>query len=141
MANLPKLLHKYIGVAVIINNEGKILIDQRLDQGLMAGLWEFPGGKIEPNETVEECIVREIKEELALDIEVGKHLITIEHNYGKFIVTLIVHYGKYLGGIPQTKQCQQFRWVTLAEIDQFQFPEANTQIIAALKNKLPVFLS
>ncbi len=131
--NLSSLPHKHIGVAVIRNNEGKILIDKRLEQGLMAGLWEFPGGKIEANETVEQCIYREIKEELDLEIEVGKHLITIEHNYSKFKITLIVHYCKYLGGVPQTIQCQEIRWVTLREIDEYQFPEANRQIIKALK--------
>jgi mutator protein MutT len=135
LVNLSPLPHKYIGVAVIFNQQGNILIDKRLDQGLMAGLWEFPGGKIEANETIRECIYREIKEELGLEVKVGQHLITIEHTYSKFKVTLIVHYCKYLGGIPQTLQCQEIRWVNLTEIEQYQFPEANIQIIAALKSK------
>ncbi|MGL5803885.1 MAG: NUDIX domain-containing protein, partial [Xenococcaceae cyanobacterium] len=61
--------HKKIGVAVIRDRQGKILIDRRRAQDTMGGLWEFPGGKIELNETVEECIKREILEELAIDIE------------------------------------------------------------------------
>ena len=127
------LPHKKIGVAVIYNNRGEILIDRRRNSGLMAGLWEFPGGKIEVGETVEACIKREIREELALDVTAGKHLITIEHTYSEFRVTLIVHYCPYLGGTPQAIECEEIRWVTLAEIDKFTFPEANIQIIAALR--------
>ena len=66
------LIHKQIGVAVIINQQGKILIDRRKQAGEMGGLWEFPGGKIEPGETIKECIQREIKEELDIQIAVGE---------------------------------------------------------------------
>jgi 8-oxo-dGTP diphosphatase len=131
--NLSDVPHKLIGVAVICNEQGHILIDKRLNEGSMGGLWEFPGGKIEPDETVKECIYREIEEELGLQVEVGAHLMTLEHTYTKFKVTLIVHYCKYLGGMPQAIQCQEFRWVSLGEIEQYQFPEANSQIIATLK--------
>ena len=67
--------HKRIGVAVISDNQGQILIDRRLPTGVMAGLWEFPGGKIEAKETVSACIFREIKEELGVEVMVGTHLI------------------------------------------------------------------
>ena len=129
------LPHKHIGVAVIANSQGNLLIDRRLEQGLMGGLWEFPGGKIEANESVEACIRREVREELGLEIEVREHLITIAHDYLRFRVTLIVHYCHYLGGQPQTLECQDIRWVTVEELDNYQFPEANQQIIAALRNK------
>jgi len=132
MSKLP-LPHKNIGVAVIQDLQGKILIDRRLNRGLMAGLWEFPGGKVEQGETVEECIKREIQEELGIEIEVGKHLITIEHTYSKFHVTLTVHYCSHLRGVPQPLECDEIRWVSLAEIDQFSFPDANAQIITALR--------
>lgn len=127
------LPHKNIGVAVIWNDREQILIDRRRAEGLLGGLWEFPGGKIEQGETVEECIKREIKEELGIEIEVGDRLITIDHAYSHFRVTLTVHHCRYLTGIPQPIECDEIRWVTLAEIDQFPFPKANTQIIAALR--------
>ena len=82
--------HKFVGVAVIWNNQGQILIDRRLPGGMFGGLWEFPGGKIEKSETVEECIKREIHEELGIEIEVGEHLITIDHVYTHLRVTLSV---------------------------------------------------
>lgn len=127
------LPHKIIGVAVIWNDHGQILIDRRRAEGLLGGLWEFPGGKIEPNETIEECIKREILEELAIEIEVGKHLITIDHAYSHFRVTLTVHHCRHVAGIPQPLECDEIRWVTLDELDQFPFPKANVQIIDALK--------
>lgn len=129
----PPLPHKKIGVAVIRNDQELILIDRRPAKGLLGGLWEFPGGKIEPNETVQECIKREILEEIGIDIEVEDHLITIDHAYTHFRVTLIVHYCRYLKGEPQTIECDEIRWVTLEEIDQFPFPKANIQIIEALR--------
>jgi mutator protein MutT len=126
--------HKRVGVGVIYNEEGEILIDRRLDRGFLGGLWEFPGGKIEANETVEDCIEREILEELGIEIEVGQRLITIEHTYNNFSVTLIVHLCRHISGEPQLIECAEVRWVKREEIDSFNFPEANKQIIAALKN-------
>ncbi|PSO62401.1 MAG: 8-oxo-dGTP diphosphatase MutT [Cyanobacteria bacterium QH_2_48_84] len=126
------LPHKQIGVAVIWNERGQILIDRRRPEALMGGIWEFPGGKIEANETVQDCIKREIREELAIEIEVEEHLITIDHAYTHFRVTLNVHHCRYLSGEPQPLVCDEIRWVTLEEINQFPFPEANTEIIRAL---------
>lgn len=125
--------HKIIGVAVISNDQGQILIDRRRPSGVMGGLWEFPGGKIEKGETVEECIKREINEELGILIEVGKHLITIDHTYTHLRVTLTVHHCRHLTGVPQPLECDEIRWVSLDELDRFAFPEANIQIIAALR--------
>lgn len=133
-ANVPP--HKIIGVAVIGNDLGEILIDRRRHEGVMGGLWEFPGGKVELGETIEECIKREIYEELGIEIEVGKHLLTINHTYTHLQVTLTVHSCHHLRGVPQPIECDEVRWVSLDEIEQFTFPEANTQIIAALKKGL-----
>lgn len=130
------LTHKTIGVAVIKNEEGKILIDKRLPKGLMGGLWEFPGGKIEEGETVMECIKREIKEELGIEIKVKEHLITIEHDYVKFTLTLIVHLCNIIKGEPQTLESTETRWVKVSDLTQFNFPEANISIIQALENSL-----
>ena len=128
------LPHKRIGVAIIRDRQGKILIDRRRQEGEMGGLWEFPGGKIEKNETVEECISREIKEELALEIAVGKCLTVVNHTYSAFEITLFVHECQYLGGKPQPIACEDICWVNLEEIDRYNFPEANREIIATLKN-------
>ena len=124
---------KTIGVGVIWNQQGQILIDRRRPTGVLGGFWEFPGGKIETGETSEECIKREIWEELGIVIEVGKHLITIAHTYTHLHVTLIVHHCQHIDGVPQPIECDEIRWVNLEELDEFNFPEANFQIIAALR--------
>ncbi|MBD2772814.1 8-oxo-dGTP diphosphatase MutT [Iningainema tapete] len=128
--------HKIIGVAVIWNDLGQILIDRRLPEGVMGGLWEFPGGKIEPGETVEDCIKREIHEEIGIEIEVGEHLTTIDHTYTHLRVTLTVHHCRHLTGIPQPIECAEIRWVNLDELEQFEFPQANFQIIQVLRQSV-----
>jgi A/G-specific adenine glycosylase len=125
--------HKQIGVAVIWNEQGQILIDRRPQHGLLGGLWEFPGGKIEPGETVEACIAREIQEEIGIEVAVGDRLITIDHTYTHYRVTLNVQHCRYVSGEPQPIECDEVRWVEVAELDQFPFPKANVQIIDAIR--------
>jgi 8-oxo-dGTP diphosphatase len=127
--------HKQIGVAVICNKSGQILIDRRKLGGAMGGMWEFPGGKIEAAETVADCIVREIREELGIQIAVGEHLISIEHTYPTFQITLIVHNCQHISGIPQPIECDEIRWVNVSDLDKYQFPEANSAIIKAIQVK------
>jgi A/G-specific adenine glycosylase len=129
------LPHKIIGVAVIWNSQGQILIDRRPQTGLLGGLWEFPGGKVEPEETIEACIQREIREELGIEIEVGDRLIVVDHTYTHFRVTLNVHHCHHLSGEPQPIECDEIRWVELTELDQYPFPKANVQIIEALQRE------
>ena len=124
---------KMIGVAVIWNDAGQILIDRRKPNGLLGGLWEFPGGKVELGETIPDCIHREIQEELGIEIEVGDRLIIIDHTYSHFHVTLNVHHCKHLSGEPQAIECDEIRWVELADLDSYPFPKANLQIIEALR--------
>jgi A/G-specific adenine glycosylase len=125
--------HKHIGVAVIWNDQGQVLIDRRKQEGLLGGLWEFPGGKIEPGETVEDCVRREIQEELGITIAVGDLLCTVTHTYSHFKVTLNVHHCTHLSGEPQPIECDEVRWVSLDQIEEYPFPKANIQIIEALK--------
>lgn len=129
------LPHKQIGVAVIRNDQGEILIDRRLETGEMAGLWEFPGGKIEAGETVTDCIIREIKEEINLEIAVGDRLLLIEHDYPKFKVSLHVHWCTVLGGTAQPLECAEIKWVTPKALDHYTFPAANQAIIEAIQKQ------
>lgn len=131
--NRAPLPHKQIGVAVIWNDQDQILIDRRRPEGLLGGLWEFPGGKIEPEETVAACIRREILEELGIEIEVGDPLIKIDHAYTHFRVTLNVHHCRYIAGEPQPIECEEVRWVTVDQLEQYPFPVANVKIIEALQ--------
>ncbi len=133
--------HKTIGVAVIWNSnqDNSILIDRRKPEGLLGGMWEFPGGKVEPGETIPECIKREIQEELGIEIAVDESLMTIDHAYSHFKVTLHVYHCRHLSGIPQTIECDEIQWVTLSELNEYPFPTANLKIIQALQQSGPRF--
>ena len=127
--SLPR---KQIGVAVIRDDRDLILIDRRLAKGLLGGFWEFPGGKIEGNETVQECIKREVLEEIGIEIAVDSHLITIDHTYSHFRVNLQVYNCRYLSGQARAIECEEIRWVTIEELDNYTFPAANQEIIKNL---------
>ena len=121
-----------IGVGVVLNQEGEVLIDQRLEEGLLGGLWEFPGGKQEPGEAIEQCIERELREELAIQVEVGELLICVDHAYSHKKLRFVVHCCRWLSGTPKALASQQVKWVKISELDQYPFPAANTRIIEAL---------
>jgi mutator protein MutT len=131
--SLPR---KQIGVAIIINDRGEILIDRRLDQGAMANLWEFPGGKVEPGESFEECVIREIKEEIGLDIAIEQHLATFDHDYPQFHLTFGAYHCSVVAGEPKAIACQEVRWVTPKELSNFNFPEANYVLIELIQTQV-----
>ena len=125
-----------IGVGVVLNAAGQVLIDQRLNEGLLGGLWEFPGGKQEPEEAIETTIARELMEELAITVQVGEPLITLEHAYSHKRLRFVVHLCQWQAGEPQPLACQQARWVQPTELADYPFPAANARIIAALLERL-----
>jgi mutator protein MutT len=129
-------MSKLIGVGIIWDGD-KLLIDRRPPTGFLAGLWEFPGGKVEHGETVTECIAREIQEELGLIVNVGIEFVTVNHAYPEFSVTLAVHHCQYLGGVPQLIACDAVEWVNIEDLPIYDFPAANAQIIAALQAIVP----
>ncbi|WP_434685786.1 8-oxo-dGTP diphosphatase MutT [Pseudanabaena minima] len=132
--NVPTKKYRCIGVGVVWDRDRQhILIDRRLPEGELAGYWEFPGGKIEQHETAAECIKRELQEELAINVEVGDHLITVDFEYETLRVSLIVHHCTHISGEPQAIACSEIRWVTVDELDTYQLPAANYQIVQALK--------
>jgi A/G-specific adenine glycosylase len=125
-----------IGVGVVFNDRGQVLIDQRLEEGLLGGLWEFPGGKQEPGEAIEATIVRELREELAIEVAVGEALIRVDHAYSHKRLRFEVHCCRWLSGEPQALACQQWRWVDPADLGNYPFPAANARITAALQQHL-----
>ena len=125
-----------IGVGVVLNGAGQVLIDQRLNEGLLGGLWEFPGGKQEPDEAIEATVARELREELAIEVAVGEELISLEHAYSHKKLRFVVHLCQWRSGEPQPLASQQVRWVDPAELSLYPFPAANARIIAALLQHL-----
>ena len=133
----PKPLpFQVIGVGVVLNAAGEVLIDQRLEEGLLGGMWEFPGGKQEQGETIETCIARELKEELGIAVTVGAELITVDHAYSHKKLRFVVHLCTWESGEPQPLASQQVRWVRPEDLGNYAFPAANAKIIAALLGRL-----
>jgi len=125
-----------IGVGVVLNDDGEVLIDQRLNEGLLGGLWEFPGGKQEPDEAIKDTIRRELREELAIEVSVDDRLITVDHAYSHKKLRFEVHLCRLVSGDPQPLASQQVRWVKPSDLADYPFPAANVRIIAALRERL-----
>jgi A/G-specific adenine glycosylase len=131
----------YDVVAGVIWQDGvgaadRFLIAQRPLDGLLGGLWEFPGGKVEPGEALPDALRREIEEELGMTIEVGRFLITIKHAYTHFRITLHAFHAAHKAGRPQNLGVAEHAWVTLAELDRYAFAVTDRKIIAALQQEL-----
>jgi A/G-specific adenine glycosylase len=126
--------HFHIGAGVVRRGD-KILISQRPLKGLLGGLWEFPGGKQEPGESLRNTVQREIKEELGIHIAVGKKLAEIDHAYSHFKITLHAHECQYRSGKVQALGVRAWRWVKPQELKHFAFPAANQPIIRKLLDK------
>ena len=123
--------HSEVAVGIIWKDE-KLLITKRPESGLLAGLWEFPGGKQESNETLEECLHREISEEVGLEILIERKLPAIDHGYTHLTVTIHPFECRWLKGEPQTIEVTDCAWVEPHELAQYAFPRANQRIFQAL---------
>jgi len=122
----------HVAVGVIQNTNGEILIAKRPNHVHQGGLWEFPGGKIHEGETVTTALVRELNEELNINVINTSPLITIPHEYPDKTVYLDVYLVTEFTGQPHGNEGQQIRWVSLTDISGYKFPDANQPIIMAL---------
>jgi 8-oxo-dGTP diphosphatase len=133
----------HIAVGVIRNNRNQVLLSRRLSNVHQAGLWEFPGGKLEPEETVGEALSRELEEELAVTVNSAHPLIKIYHDYEAYSVLLDVwQVGSWDSDLLGNNGCygrqgQKIEWVDISELYKRDFPEANKPIIKAVQ--LPEF--
>ncbi len=127
----PATPHYHIGAGVIWHR-GKILISQRPLDGLLGGLWEFPGGKQELGESIQKTVRREILEELGIRVKVGAKIAEVDHAYSHFKITLHAHDCAYQSGQVQSLGVMDWRWVRPKELQRFAFPAANQPIIAKL---------
>jgi A/G-specific adenine glycosylase len=127
--------HHDIAVALIFDAEGRVLIQRRPDEGQLAGLWEFPGGKREDGESMDEACRREIREELGVEIDVEDHFYTLEHAYSHFKITLSAFRCRIASGTPSSEEDQPMRWAALDELDDHAFPRANGKLIDELRRR------
>ena len=125
-----------IGIGLIFNNLGQVLIDQRKNNKNMGGKWEFPGGKQEEGEEIEYTIIREIYEELGIKVEVKEKLIEFDHSYTYNKIHFVVCFCKLIQGEPKPLESLKLKWVYPNDLYNYSFPAANTLMIATLKNHL-----
>ncbi len=118
--------------AGLIFHSSKLLITQRYADSHLGGLWEFPGGKREPGECFVQCLARELREELGVEVSVGKLFDEITHAYPEKTVQLQFFLCRLIAGEPQPLGCAAVRWVGRDELGRFAFPAADAQLIARL---------
>jgi A/G-specific adenine glycosylase len=130
-----KPLPLHIVAVGVIYRGGRMLIDKRKPEGLLGGLWEFPGGKVRPGESLEAALGREVREELDIAIEVGTELAVVDHAYTHFRVRIHAFECRHVSGNPRCIACADFKWVRPSDLGRYAFPAANERIIETLRSR------
>ena len=120
--------------AALVFRAGKLLITRRYADAHLGGLWEFPGGKRELNETFEACLSRELREELGIEVVVGELVESLTHSYPEKTVHLQFYRCRWLQHEPQPLGCSALEWVTAAELEDYAFPAADGRLLDRLRH-------
>ena len=126
----------HVAVGVVINRDRQVLIALRNPDQHQGGLWEFPGGKVGQDETVQEALKRELHEEVNLSVRECARLLTIEHDYGDKEVFLDVWVVSVYSGEPEGREGQQVKWIGVDEFPEHDFPAANKAIVEVVTTLL-----
>jgi len=127
--------HYQVAAAVIVKKE-KVLIDKRLSSGLLGGLWEFPGGKVEAGETLAEALIRELREELGVEVSVGEALGSYRHAYTHFKVTVHTFQADIMEGDPKPLQSEQVSWVEIKRLGEYPMGKVDRLISLDLQKEI-----
>lgn len=119
-------------VVAMIEDGGKYLITQRPATASLPLLWEFPGGRVEAGETDEEALARELREEMAIAVDVAERVVHVEHAYENYDIDFCVYRCRLRGGAIQDLKVHAHRWVRPDELDEYEFPAADEKTIARL---------
>jgi 8-oxo-dGTP diphosphatase len=120
--------------AGIIFNDGKFLVARRSAHKSMGGKWEFPGGKIEQNETPEETLIREFKEEFNITITIDHFFLDTTHDYGDFTINLVSFKGRFIEGTIKLVDHDSYLWIEVDNLNDFDWAEADIPIIQKLQS-------
>ena len=120
-------------VAALIWDQDRFMVCQRPAHKARGGIWELAGGKVEPGETKEQALIRECREELAVTVSVGEAFMDVVHEYPDLTVHLTLFHAKIAEGVPQKIEHNDIRWITVDEIDQYEFCPADEVILERLK--------
>jgi 8-oxo-dGTP diphosphatase len=121
--------------AGLVFRRGELLITQRHAGSHLGGLWEFPGGKREPGESFEQCLTRELREELGIEVFIGELLVSLEHAYPEKTVQLNFYRCDWRRGEPQLLGCADFKWIRTEHLHAYQFPPADEKLLARLQRE------
>ncbi len=132
--------HYDVTAGMIWNDRGELLIAQRPADGLLGGLWEFPGGKQEADESLPACLQRELREELAIEVEVGELFTVVRHAFTHFKITLHAYTCRYLSGPPQALGVQDWAWVRPENLANYGFGKADREVIRTLHKRRDMLL-
>jgi mutator protein MutT len=119
--------------AGLLWKDGKLLITKRPPGSHLAGYWEFPGGKQEPNESLERCLKREIKEELGIAIKVQRHIIQVDHEYENKSISLHLFQCSIISGEPHPLECDGMKWVLPEHLSEYPLPPPDYHVLLSLK--------
>ena len=133
--SLPSVL---VSAVALIDADGRVLISKRPEGRTMAGLWEFPGGKVEEKETPEDALIRELKEELGLDIAESclAALSFASHAYTDFHLLMPLFVCRVWKGVPEPKEGQEIRWVRPMRLVDYAMPPADNNLVSLLQDFL-----
>lgn len=126
----------HVAVAVVLDPSRRVLISRRATAAHQGGLWEFPGGKVEPGESVTQALARELREELGIELGASRPLLLVPFDYGDKAVLLDVHLVTQFRGEARGLEGQPLAWVSPAELSQYRFPAANVAIVSAVQRAL-----
>jgi mutator protein MutT len=121
--------------AGLIFHRGRLLITQRYAEAHLGGLWEFPGGKREAEESFEDCLKRELREELGIEVSVHEPIDTVLWSYREKNVLLKFFRCTWLANQPQALGCPAFAWITPNQLEEFCFPPADQKLIGMLQQR------
>jgi A/G-specific adenine glycosylase len=124
--------HHHVTAGIIRNDKGGVLVIQRLRDGLLGGLWKFPGGKQKKNESLEDCLQRETRREIGIAIRVGQALSSVKHAYTHFRITLHAFQCIHVAGNPKAMQCTDWQWIDMDRFGDLAFSKVDRKIIRAL---------
>jgi len=117
-----------VAIAVVVNQR-KVLICRRKSGGVLGGYWEFPGGKREPGETLRDCLARELREEVGIEITILRELTPVQHDYKHASVRLHPFLCRHVSGEPAALECERLEWVDAGRFCDYEFPPANDSLL------------
>ena len=135
MSSLPTVL---VVAVALVDDDNRVMIAQRPEGKSMAGLWEFPGGKVEPGEVPENALIRELKEELSIDVTAAclAPFTFASHTYEKFHLLMPLYICRRWSGTPQPLEGQTLKWVRANTLKDYDMPPADIPLIAMLRDLL-----